>query len=154
VGTGYSVAAKMSAATLNRPDATEKEKQGFQQLTDALEKSLVEIRTISYLLHPPLLDEVGLGSAAKWLVDGFSQRSSIRVNLKVPAQLKRLPAAMELTLFRILQESLTNIHRHSHSSSVDVELEVDGNRIVQKVRTTAKAWIQKCWSDSGPTAQA
>ena len=87
---------------------------------------LRDIRTLSYLLHPPLLDEFGLISALHWYVEGFSQRSGIAVNLKVPHMLNRLPAEMETSLFRLVQEGLTNIHRHSGSARASISLEQDG----------------------------
>ena len=74
-----------------------------------------EIRTLSHLLHPPLLDVAGLASALRWYVDGFSERSHIRVNLEIPAEFRRLPDPMEIAIFRLVQECLTNIHRHSGS---------------------------------------
>jgi signal transduction histidine kinase len=74
-----------------------------------------EVRTVSYLLHPPLLDEAGLASALRWYVDGFSNRSNIRVELHVPDDFGRLPQDMETALFRTVQECLTNVHRHSGS---------------------------------------
>ncbi len=83
-----------------------------QQLSDELSK---EIRTLSYLLHPPLLDEVGLVSAIRWYVEGFSKRSKIQVELELPENLGRLSKELELVIFRIVQESLTNVHRHSGS---------------------------------------
>jgi PAS domain S-box-containing protein len=76
-----------------------------------------DIRTVSYLLHPPLLDETGLYSALKWYIDGFAERSKIAAKLELPADLERLPQDHELCLFRIAQECLTNIHRHSGSST-------------------------------------
>ena len=76
-----------------------------------------EIRTLSYLLHPPLLEEAGLASAVRWYADGFAQRSGIKVTVDVPAHFERLSMDVETTLFRIVQESLTNISRHSKSSS-------------------------------------
>lgn len=85
-----------------------------------LDKAIIETRTISHLLHPPLLDEVGFASAAKWYVQGFSERSGISVALNLPDHLGRLPALVELTLFRVLQESLTNIHRHSRSPEAQI----------------------------------
>lgn len=81
-----------------------------------------EIRTLSYLLHPPLLDEMGLGSAVRWFLDGFSQRSGVYVQLDVSPELTRLPQEVETALFRVIQESLTNIHRHSGSSTARVRL--------------------------------
>lgn len=106
-----------------RPDAAEQEAQTFEELLSSIDKCIAETRTISYLLHPPLLDELGLVSAVRWYVEGFSQRSGIHVNLDIPSNLQRLPDGMELVLFRVLQESLTNVHRHSHSRSVDVRFE-------------------------------
>jgi PAS domain S-box-containing protein len=88
-----------------------------KQLADDLSR---EIRTLSYLLHPPLLDEVGLVSALRWYVDGFSERSNIEVQLEVPPDMGRLPRELELVIFRVIQESLTNIHRHSGSSSARI----------------------------------
>jgi len=90
-----------------------------QKLSDDLSK---EIRTLSYLLHPPLLDESGLESALRWYVEGFSERSKIKVELELPADLGRLPKELELVVFRVVQESLTNIHRHSGSSSAKIYL--------------------------------
>jgi two-component system NarL family sensor kinase len=89
------------------------------QLSDALSR---EIRTFSYLLHPPLLDEVGLRSALPWYVEGFAERSKIEVDLKLSEDLRRLPKDLELVIFRVVQESLTNIHRHSGSSSASIQL--------------------------------
>ena len=97
-----------------------------QQLSDDLSK---EIRTLSYLLHPPLLDEVGLGSALRWYVDGFSARSKIKVDLDLPVDITRLPKPLELVLFRIVQESLTNVHRHSGSSSAKINLKLSNDTV-------------------------
>lgn len=80
-----------------------------------------EIRTMSYLLHPPLLDESGLASALQWYVDGFSQRGKITVELDLPGDLGRLPRELELVVFRVAQEGLTNIHRHAGSPSARIQ---------------------------------
>jgi signal transduction histidine kinase len=81
-----------------------------------------EVRTISHLLHPPLLDEAGLTSALRWFIDGFSQRSKIQVDLLFPADFGRLNAELETTIFRVVQECLTNIHRHSGSEVAKVRI--------------------------------
>lgn len=81
-----------------------------------------ELRTLSYLLHPPLLDELGLPGAVRDYADGFARRSGLRVDLEVSPSLDRLPREMELSLFRVLQESLTNVHRHSGSRTVSIRL--------------------------------
>jgi signal transduction histidine kinase len=87
---------------------------------------LSETRTISHLLHPPLLDESGLPSAAKWYLEGFSQRSGIEVALDIHNTLGRLPQEIETALFRVLQESLTNVHRHSESKKVNITICLEG----------------------------
>lgn len=81
-----------------------------------------EIRTLSYLLHPPELDDMGLGTAVRSYVQGFGQRTGIQVKLDMTPEFRRLPLDLETTLFRILQESLTNIHRHSGSPTAEVRL--------------------------------
>jgi PAS domain S-box-containing protein len=86
------------------------------------DQCLREIRTVSYLLHPPELDELGLESALSRYIEGFTQRSGIRVEAEVPADLGRLPQAVETTAFRLVQECLTNIHRHSGSSTARLRL--------------------------------
>jgi signal transduction histidine kinase len=92
-----------------------------------------EVRTISYLLHPPLLDEVGLVFAIRWFVEGYEARTGIRVELDLPENFPRLAADLETALFRIIQECLTNIYRHSGSRSAQVQLKTDGVLIDLKV---------------------
>ena len=92
-----------------------------------------EIRTISYLLHPPLLDEVGLASAISWYVDGFSQRSGIRVQLEIQDDIGRLPQDLENALFRIVQQSLANIHRHSGSQVAEIKINLDAENLVAEI---------------------
>jgi signal transduction histidine kinase len=99
-----------------------------------LERCIVETRTLSHLLHPPLLDEAGFASAARWFVTGFSQRSGIPVSLELPPDLSRLPDAIEIALFRVLQESLTNVHRHSRSASAEISLRTNGEHLTMEVR--------------------
>jgi signal transduction histidine kinase len=83
---------------------------------------LTETRTVSHLLHPPLLDEAGLASAIRWYAEGFSRRSGIRLDLDLQPDLVRLPNEVEITLFRVLQEGLTNIHRHSRALEAAVHI--------------------------------
>jgi len=83
----------------------------------------MELRTIVYLLHPPLLDELGLVSALRTLVDGFSQRSGIGASLQIDDTLGRLPSEVEISIYRIAQECLTNIHRHSGSPTASIRVE-------------------------------
>ncbi|MGH9515039.1 MAG: histidine kinase [Terriglobales bacterium] len=84
-----------------------------------------EIRTLSYLLHPPMLDETGLGSAVDWYARGFSERSKISVDLDIDPALPRFPIEVETAIFRIVQESLVNIHRHSGSRTAFISLRAD-----------------------------
>src|SRR6202030_480606 len=97
------------------------------------DQCLREIRTVSYLLHPPELDELGLESALSRYIDGFIQRSGIRVEFEVSPDLGRLPQAVETTLFRIVQECLTNIHRPSGSVTARVRLVRGPSNLVLKV---------------------
>jgi len=96
------------------------------------------IRTMSYLLHPPLLDEAGLASTLRWFVEGFTQRSGIQVELKISPQFDRLPREMELTFFRLVQEALTNVHRHSGSPTAQVELNRTETEVTLVIRDQGK----------------
>ncbi len=97
-----------------------------------------EIRTISHLLHPPLLDIAGLASALRWYVDGFSERSKINVDLEIPSDFGRLPDELEIAIFRIVQECLTNIHRHSGSATARIRLQQEGDRLSVEVQDSGK----------------
>jgi signal transduction histidine kinase len=101
---------------------------------DSLDKCIVETRTISSLLHPALLDEAGFVSAARSYVESFAQRSGIEARLDLPEGVERLPGLTEVALFRILQESLTNVHRHSGSSSVEIQLKTTDRDATLTVR--------------------
>jgi two-component system, NarL family, sensor kinase len=88
-------------------------------------------------LHPPLLDESGFAAAASWYIDGFNKRSPIQVRLELPEGI-RLPGSVEIVLFRVLQESLTNITKHAESATVDVLLRLEQNVISLSVRDYGK----------------
>lgn len=98
------------------------------------EQCIRELRTFSYLLHPPVLDDMGLASALKWYVEGFVQRSKIEVGLDIAPDLARLPRDLELALFRVVQESLTNIHRHSGSRTAMIRLVRYPKEVLLQVR--------------------
>ena len=104
------------------------------ECADILEKAIIETRTLSHLLHPPLLDEAGFASAASWFVAGFSQRSGIPVSIDISPELERLPQAIEIALFRVLQESLTNVHRHSRARSAEISVDVDAEQVSIEIR--------------------
>lgn len=106
----------------------------LSECLQTVEECLKETRTISYLLHPPLLDEAGFESAARWYVDGFAKRDGIEATLTLPENMGRLPRSVELALFRILQESLTNVHRHSGSPTVKIHVGVEADTVTLAVR--------------------
>jgi signal transduction histidine kinase len=108
------------------------------EIDKLLTESVTETRTISHLLHPPLLDEVGLASAARWYSEGFAKRSGIELTCDIPDELGRLPRPAELVLFRVLQESLTNIHRHSKSLRAEVALNSSPSTVIMRVRDYGK----------------
>jgi len=115
---------------------------------------LTETRTLSHLLHPPLLDEAGLSSAARWYVTGFAERSGIKVHLDMSPDFARLPLPVETALFRVLQEGLTNIHRHSHSPAADIHLRVSDGHVNLEIRDYGKgipAHILQRFRQSGTT---
>jgi len=97
-----------------------------------------DIRTISHLLHPPLLDVAGLASALRWYVDGFSERSNIKVKLDIPEEFGRLSDEMEIAIFRMVQECLTNIHRHSGGSSATIRVHEEDHRVLVEVQDEGK----------------
>ena len=119
-------AAKILADQLIRKFPAEK---GLQELQSIVSETLTETRTISHLLHPPLLDEMGFATAARWFIEGYAKRTNIQVRVDIPEEPRRLPRVLELTLFRVLQETLTNIHRHSKSKSAEVSYKVGNSDV-------------------------
>lgn len=103
-----------------------------------VEQSLKEIRTMSYLLYPPMLEEAGLGTAAVWYVDGFAKRSGIETTLDIPPDFGRVPREVELAVFRVLQESLTNVHRHSGSQVAHVRLYTSDGSLHLEIKDEGK----------------
>jgi PAS domain S-box-containing protein len=129
----YLTALKISLEMMPRVPEAQREAL-LEDAVATTDQCLSETRTLSHLLHPPLLDEAGFASAARWFVNGFAQRSGIDVNLEMPEDFGRLSRPVETTLFRVLQESLTNIHRHSKSQSADIHFSVHESTVTLEVR--------------------
>jgi signal transduction histidine kinase len=106
----------------------------LSEIAALADQAIQEIRTTSYLLHPPLLDEAGFNSAAQWYVDGFGKRSGIKVRLDLATERERLPIAIETALFRVLQESLTNVHRHSGALEVSIRFQYQAETVLLEIR--------------------
>jgi signal transduction histidine kinase len=123
-------AAKMVLAPMA---AEQKNDHRCADILSLIEESIKEARTISHLLHPPGLDEAGFSSAATWYAEGFANRSGLNLKLNIAELPRRLPREIEIALFRVLQESLTNIHRHSRSSSAEVSFQADHEQAILKV---------------------
>jgi len=130
---GMNLAGVETHARFNPPLAS-----ALEDTQDLLRQLNREIRTTSYLLHPPLLDEAGLPGALRWYIDGIKKRSGLDVEFLVADDFDRLPADVELTLFRIVQESMTNIHRHSGSSRATIRLKRDASSVQLEVQDYGK----------------
>lgn len=123
-----------------------------QDLTECIrmaDDSIKEVRTVSYLLYPPMLEEMGLKSAIPWYLDGFSSRSGIKTTFKAEDDFVRLSAEAELALFRVLQESLTNVHRHSESKTAQVRLCTDNGNAVLEVQDYGKGFNRTLMEQGG-----
>src|SRR5579864_288092 len=109
-----------------------------EQIQETVQQLHREIRTTSYLLHPPLLDESGLYSAISWYVEGLLERSGLEVRLDISREFGRVPRDMELAIFRLVQECLTNIHRHSESNFASIRIARDSNQVTLDIRDQGK----------------
>jgi PAS domain S-box-containing protein len=125
-------ALRMNLARLNE-SASDDHRELVRDSIELSDQAIKEIRTLSYLLHPPLMDEMGLLPALKWYVSGFEQRSGIAVTLDVAGLAERLPAEIENVVFRIVQETLSNIHRHSGSAVASIRLERQDDSLVVEI---------------------
>jgi PAS domain S-box-containing protein len=120
----YLAAIKMNLEMIETTDAVLSgvQKSALTEAITLLERSMREIRVISHLLHPPLLDEIGLQAVVPWYLNSFSERSGIQIDLDMPSDIAKLPDQVELAVFRVLQECLTNVHRHSGSKVAKVKI--------------------------------
>ena len=128
--------------------------RAFSENAGLINQISAEIRTISHLLHPPLLDEAGLASALRWYVEGFSERSGIKVDLEMPPDLVRLPKDAEISVFRIVQECLTNIHKHSDSPTAVIRVVQQGRNLRLEIEDAGKGVPpekQSLLTSSGPS---
>jgi PAS domain S-box-containing protein len=126
----------INLACLKQPDST-RELQFDEVVEETIalgEQVLHEIRTLSYLLHPPSLDELGLASALEWYVDGFVKRTGIKVSLSLPENGERMSPDVENSLFRVVQESLTNIRKHSGSAEASIVLITESDCHILTIR--------------------
>jgi PAS domain S-box-containing protein len=131
---GMSLAQLVQKTGRNAPElATEAE-----QIQETVQQLHREIRTTSYLLHPPLLDETGLFSAISWYLQGLLERSGLRIQLDISKEFGRLPRETELVIFRLVQECLTNIHRHSESETASIRIARESNQLILDIRDQGK----------------
>jgi PAS domain S-box-containing protein len=124
---------KSAAERTQREDISE-----LAECSQMIEEAIKEVRTISYILFPPMLEELGLKSAIPWYLEGFTKRSGIKTTFEISPEFDRIRSDLELALFRILQESLTNVHRHSGSSTAIVRLYSHGPTVVLQVTDAGK----------------
>lgn len=137
----YMAAIKMSVdVALGEEEDADAARRALADCRDLLERCTAEVRTMSYLLHPPLLEEMGLASAARWYVEGFTERSGITVELEMSSNFNRLPEPVEMVLFRVLQESLTNVHRHSGSKLATIHLAIDAENAVLTINDRGRGF--------------
>ena len=111
---------------------------GLGDVEDLLQQAVQEVRTVSHLLHPPLLDESGLFSAVRWYAEGFSKRSGVKLRLEFDERTDRFDRDVETGLFRILQEALTNVHRHSQAEAVHIKIITRKGRLILPIQDDGK----------------
>ena len=117
--------------------------KSIKDAQDLIQDLTQEIRTTSYLLHPPMLDESGLSSALHWYIQGLAERSGLSIELNIPDNLERLAPEVELAIFRLVQECLTNIHRHSGSKTAVIRIAHEADKIYAEVQDHGKGISQE-----------
>ncbi|HXN17655.1 MAG TPA: histidine kinase [Candidatus Binatus sp.] len=136
----------ISAVASELTNASESVRALLDDTASLVERCTSEIRTISYLLHPPLLDELGLTSALSWYVEGFSKRSGIEITLDLPATAARFSPEVETAVFRVIQQSLANIHRHSGSKVAHIRLNNHADRLEFEISDEGSGFPQEVLS--------
>ena len=121
--------------------------ESIKDAHDLVQDLLQEIRTTSYLLHPPMLEESGLLSALRWYTAGLTERSGLSIELNTPDNLERLAPEMELAIFRLVQECLTNIHRHSGSKTAIVRIAREPDKIYAEVQDQGRGMSQERFAE-------
>jgi signal transduction histidine kinase len=130
----------LDSLQLALPVAESKAISQIEQCMQLADEAIREVRTIAYLLYPPMLEELGLNSAISWYLEGFASRSEIKITFDAAPELKRLERPVELALFRILQESLTNVHRHSGSPTAHIRLFEENGSAVLEIEDEGKGF--------------
>jgi len=144
------MALKLSVEALSkRPELKTAGKNALGDTLGLINEAAQEIRDVAQLLHPPLLEEAGLAMAAEWFVNGFSRLSGIRVELRIPKDLGRLPEAMEIALFRIIQEALNNIQKHSGARNAAIDLTSEPAAVTLTIRDSGKGFDERSLLHSG-----
>jgi signal transduction histidine kinase len=141
------VSIDLSFAERESASLSPKAAKAVHEAADLVQQIIKEVRTISHLLHPPLLDEAGLGSAIRCYLDGYAERSNVAVTFEFPADFGRLPIEVETAIFRIVQEALTNVHRHSGSPSARICIRRDFQFVEVTVEDYGKGIPSKGLSD-------
>jgi PAS domain S-box-containing protein len=129
---------KLDSVDFSGESATNAAQNDISECAGLAETCIREVRTISYLLFPPFLEERGLGAAIGWFLEGFTQRSGIQTTADISPDSQRLPADLELVLYRVLQEALTNVHRHSESPTAEVRLARNAESAVLEITDHGK----------------
>ena len=141
---------KMGLDSLSKQTDLERHASTLSESLKFIDEAIQEIRTLAQLLHPPLLDEAGLAMATRWLVEGFAKRSGVAVNLVLPAALGRFPQNVEIALFRIIQEALNNIHRHSRADKAEIEITETTDSVTLRVFDNGKGFRSEPSEESPP----
>src|SRR6202049_3462161 len=142
-------AAKLQLDTLVKSGNLKSHEKTIAETAQWIDDCFQEVRTLSQLLHPPLLDEAGLLSATRWMVDGFPARPKIKTDLQISGKIGRLPQPVELALFRVIQESLSNIRRHSGAKQAQIKLRRNEGAVFLEVRDNGKGMPPNVVSKSG-----